>query len=208
MVERLNDYLRGELRHRHQSLTLAARMMFKFHGRVKTEGAVAAACSNLVRPAQSSHTWGKSFKYVHSHPKPRRKGIEVHTEWMCSKCLQIGLGRRLIPSAFRNPLTRAPGFIYAWLLQPSKRAGRKRMVSISANMARTMRPKSRKTMPINQKGNNISQKNGRMTSATSANGQHKTNNMHQSRNSISALTTPSVSQTLEKSSSPQGKLAL
>jgi len=44
----LTDHLRGELRHRHRSLTLAARMMFKFHGPVKTEGAVAVACSDLL----------------------------------------------------------------------------------------------------------------------------------------------------------------
>ena len=37
-----------ELRHRHRRLTLAARMMFKFHGPVKTEGAVAVACSDLL----------------------------------------------------------------------------------------------------------------------------------------------------------------
>ena len=33
-----------ELRHRHRGLTLVAMMMFKFHGPVKTEGAVAVAC--------------------------------------------------------------------------------------------------------------------------------------------------------------------
>ena len=38
-----------ELRHRDRSLTLAAMRMFKFHGSVKTEGAVAAAGSDFVR---------------------------------------------------------------------------------------------------------------------------------------------------------------
>lgn len=28
------------------------------------------------------------FKYIHFHLKAQQKGIEVHTEWMCSKCLQ------------------------------------------------------------------------------------------------------------------------
>ena len=35
-----------KLRHRHRSLTLAAMMISKFHGPVKTEGAVAVACSD------------------------------------------------------------------------------------------------------------------------------------------------------------------
>ena len=42
--------LTPELRHRHGNLALAARMMFKFHGPVKTEGAVAVACSDLLAP--------------------------------------------------------------------------------------------------------------------------------------------------------------
>lgn len=35
-----------ELRHRHRSLTLAAMMISKFHGPVKTVGAVAVVCSD------------------------------------------------------------------------------------------------------------------------------------------------------------------
>lgn len=38
-----------ELRHLHRSQALAAMMMFEFHGLVKTQGAVAVACSDLVR---------------------------------------------------------------------------------------------------------------------------------------------------------------
>ena len=37
-----------ELRHRHRRLSLAAMMMFKFHGLVETEGAVEVACSDLL----------------------------------------------------------------------------------------------------------------------------------------------------------------
>jgi len=40
--------LTPELRHRPGNLTLAAMMMSKFHGPVKTEGAVAVACSDLL----------------------------------------------------------------------------------------------------------------------------------------------------------------
>ena len=40
--------LTPELRHRHRRLTLAAMMIFKFHGPVKTEGAVAVACTDLL----------------------------------------------------------------------------------------------------------------------------------------------------------------
>jgi hypothetical protein len=45
---RLNHLTTPELRHRHRRLSLAAMMMFKFHGPVKTEGAVAVACSYLL----------------------------------------------------------------------------------------------------------------------------------------------------------------
>ena len=40
--------LTPELRHRHRNLTLAAVMISKIHGPVKTEGAVAVACSDLL----------------------------------------------------------------------------------------------------------------------------------------------------------------
>ena len=41
--------LTSKLRHSHRRLSLAAIMMFKFHGSVKTERAVAVACSAIVR---------------------------------------------------------------------------------------------------------------------------------------------------------------
>src|SRR3974390_1189437 len=47
--ERIHSSLTPELRHRHRSLTLAAMMISEFHGPVKTEGAVAVACSDFVR---------------------------------------------------------------------------------------------------------------------------------------------------------------
>jgi hypothetical protein len=40
--------LTPELRHRHRVPTLAATMIFKFHGLVQTEGAVAVARSDLL----------------------------------------------------------------------------------------------------------------------------------------------------------------
>jgi hypothetical protein len=49
----LHNGLTPELRHRHRGLSLAAMMMFKFHGRAKTEGAVAVARSDFVRPRLS-----------------------------------------------------------------------------------------------------------------------------------------------------------
>ena len=63
---------------------------------------------------------------------------------------------------------------------PSKRAGKKSNVRISAKTASSV-------MPIRRNGRDKSQTTGKSMSAISATGQHSTNKMHQPTKRISAF---------------------